>query len=313
MALSRKTYKRTVDLLTPYLDQGNRQSLCQLAFAGTPLINQINYSGANAQFATHIIDKALKFGTLDDGTLALVALLEALQEQVGGNVTADIDTLITTIRVELSATPDNGSDDDNSMIMLIAVAGMVLVLVLFGGGWLLFGRGGANVAPSPAIVPAIVDEATAMPLSPATTTAPLTTDTETDAGDAGNLGSVTVELFYSDTDGLYVIVTDDSDLRGLTLVTDVGRYTLTDDFIVLNSVSGQVEAGTCLRYIQAETAPVPPRRCSGDNVFETSLNAGDVFWYDFSSNRLLDVTVLRGDTVVKLCPAGNPCEVAVSE
>lgn len=309
MELSRKTYKRTVDLLTPYLDQGNRQSLCRLAFSGTPLINQINYNGASADFATHIVDKTLKFGTLDDDTLALVALLEALQEQVGGDVTAEIDALIVTIRAELNDTPVNGGGDNNK-IMLLAVAGIVTALVLFGGGWLLFGRGDGNVTPGPTTAPSTMNEPTATPPPPATTIAPPPTDTETSTGDWGD---VTAELFYSDANGLYVIVTDDSDLRGLTLVTDVGRYTLTDDFSVLNSVSGQVEAGTCLRYIQAETAPVPPRRCSGDIVFETSLNAGDVFWYDFSSNRLLDVTVLRGDAVVKLCPAGNPCEVAVSE
>ena len=122
-----------------------------------------------------------------------------------------------------------------------------------------------------------------------------------------------MELFYSDDKALYLLVTEPSNLNGLEMESELDRIVLIDDFSVINMMGEQVQAGTCFSYVVFGETPVPPRRCAGDNAFEATLNAGDVFWYDFSGNRLLDMTVYRDDALVKVCPANFPCEISTIE
>ncbi len=254
------------------------------------------------------MDKAVKFGTVDDDTPALVALLDALKGQVGGDVEKQIDDLEATIRAELAATVGGGTTGNDGLNLPLIIGGVIVLLLVVGGGWFALRGdvGGPDVTPTPTVT--IADTPTTAPTGEtptenAPTSAPVT---------ATAFGAVALVVFYSDADGLYVIVTETSDLRGLVLQSEQGSASLIDDFSVLNILGGQAEDGTCLRYTQAGTAPVPPRRCSGDNVFETVLNPGDVFWYDAGGNRTLDLSVTRDGEVVRVCPAGSTCTVTVA-
>ncbi|MEM6284252.1 MAG: SUMF1/EgtB/PvdO family nonheme iron enzyme [Chloroflexota bacterium] len=99
MRLTRKTRNRVRDLLVNHVPASTtaRESLVRNAFFGSPLIKQIEYGGNSDEFATHLIDRCLKFGKLSDGEHALEALLEEIGRGVGVDVRADIDDMIAAM------------------------------------------------------------------------------------------------------------------------------------------------------------------------------------------------------------------------
>lgn len=97
--MDKETFDAVVNLLTPYMGAGNdRRSFIDSALYGNDnLIQQIDFSGPAHAFTVSLVRKASDFGTLTSGKPAVVALLEHLRSQVGGNKQEEIDTLIKTI------------------------------------------------------------------------------------------------------------------------------------------------------------------------------------------------------------------------
>ena len=110
------------------MEVGNRQHLCQYAFSGSVLLNQINYNGANAQFAAQVVNAALKFGTLDDGTYAVIALLDALRGQVGEDVQSEVDRVQQSIQDELKTSPTSKSRSDSNLNLWIGIVALLVVI-----------------------------------------------------------------------------------------------------------------------------------------------------------------------------------------
>jgi hypothetical protein len=102
-------FKDIVALLRPYMDvPATRQAILQTAWYGSSLLHQINWTGDPQTFTTLAVDKAIKHGQIVKDVPAVRALLEGLRPQVGYDVQARIDDILTRCfespaRVEIRA------------------------------------------------------------------------------------------------------------------------------------------------------------------------------------------------------------------
>lgn len=93
MKIDRDTYATLQDLLMPYLGQGQREGIITSAFCGSPLLDQIDRSGASSTFTAHLVQTAIRFGDVEAGTPAIIALLDEVKGQVGVDKQRQIDAL----------------------------------------------------------------------------------------------------------------------------------------------------------------------------------------------------------------------------
>lgn len=104
MPISPETRQRTIAVLTPHLGDAHRRALVNNAFVGSSLLGQIDFTGSQSAFAAYLVDRALAYGDIEPGLLALVHLLNTLRPSVGTNAQAEIDALKAAITAELRTT-----------------------------------------------------------------------------------------------------------------------------------------------------------------------------------------------------------------
>ncbi len=102
--IDRATFTEMVKLLTPLVNTENSQNeLIQNALMDAPgLQAQIAIGGPGRTFATLMLRKTMDYGTLPDGTLAVVAVLQTLidLDMVGGKGKDEVEVLIAKINGE---------------------------------------------------------------------------------------------------------------------------------------------------------------------------------------------------------------------
>lgn len=104
--VSKDTKKAIISIIVPLVgDEKERKSLLSLAWHDSKLLEQVDYSGDPRNFATRIVDMAIKYGVLEDGEEALIALLEELKDRSGPDTAAEIDDIIHQI-MPLAAAPE---------------------------------------------------------------------------------------------------------------------------------------------------------------------------------------------------------------
>lgn len=107
---NRETLDELIDLLNPLVrgDQ-DRRALFEHAFAGSQLLNHIDYSGAAYTFIVRAVTQLVDYGELERGQTALWALLETVRdsESLGLDKQQRIDALRDTVNHV------NGHSDDH--------------------------------------------------------------------------------------------------------------------------------------------------------------------------------------------------------
>jgi hypothetical protein len=105
--MDKTLFDHIVSLLEPEMsDIANRQALVQSALFGSPVVNQINWSGAAHVFTVQLVTRLYRYDTS-----ALIAVLRELQSQVGASRQAAIAELIHA----LTATPSAPKGQDMTM------------------------------------------------------------------------------------------------------------------------------------------------------------------------------------------------------
>ncbi len=110
MALSSVDVAALADVLRPSLATvPARRSLVELALGfGSPVVDRLDWGGDTQSFTVHLIGVLAAYGEVEPGRPALVAVLEALREQVGLDRQAAIDGLIARVRAVGSASGASG-------------------------------------------------------------------------------------------------------------------------------------------------------------------------------------------------------------
>ena len=109
-------------------------------------------------------------------------------------------------------------------------------------------------------------------------------------------------VIYDGPEALTLVITETTNITTMTINGDGFEWPVLNDFSVFQSNDGEVAPVTCLVYAQDGEAPVLPRACGQGAVFELSLHAGDIFWYDYQMNLVRDV-VLRMEEDAFICSA----------
>ncbi|GAB4525829.1 MAG: hypothetical protein OHK0046_42070 [Anaerolineae bacterium] len=127
-----------------------------------------------------------------------------------------------------------------------------------------------------------------------------------------------ITVVYGGNESLAIVVNGPSDLSQVELRTFAPQFMtlLTTDFPALLATEGSVDAGTCLIYELAEANPRRPLACDNAQNFIAPLQNGDVFWFDTTGNRFVDVGIYQNDALVRLCPNTNGsgrCDVAAGQ
>ena len=85
--LDQTTFDELINTLEPWLiDQNQRRALLWSAFHNdSSLYRQIDFTGAAHPFTVNLVNTLLTYGEIRSGQHALIALLNAIQQQVGVN------------------------------------------------------------------------------------------------------------------------------------------------------------------------------------------------------------------------------------
>jgi hypothetical protein len=104
--LTQDLFKQISELLRPAMgDAADRKALIESAFVGSRLLEQIQWDGAARTFTTRLVRLLDQFGEISPGRLALVALLEEYRQEVGTNVQAEIDGLLSKLAAATKISP----------------------------------------------------------------------------------------------------------------------------------------------------------------------------------------------------------------
>jgi 5-carboxymethyl-2-hydroxymuconate isomerase len=96
--MNKKLFNRTLQLILPQMgDADERKALVESALFGSPILDHIQWEGAARPFTVRLIRQLHDFGELEEDKLAIVALLEEIQTQVGEDRKTQLATLITQI------------------------------------------------------------------------------------------------------------------------------------------------------------------------------------------------------------------------
>lgn len=94
--MNRKCFNDIVALLRPYMDvPETRQAILQTAWYGSPLLHQVNWTGNPQTFTVLAVRTAIDYGQIEQGVPAIRALLEGLRPQVGYDVQARLDDILS--------------------------------------------------------------------------------------------------------------------------------------------------------------------------------------------------------------------------
>lgn len=119
-----------------------------------------------------------------------------------------------------------------------------------------------------------------------------------------DIASDRFSLLFGNENSLTILVNENSDISGLRLETAIKSDIPFESFDILQITNGLVEAGMCLRYERMNTDDVIPRTC--EQPFVLVLADVDVFWYDDSRNRLLDVAIYTNSALLVRCASSAP-------
>ena len=94
--MDKALFDRIVQQLLPAMgNTSSRQALVQSALFGSPILHQINWSGAARPFTVQLVTQLFQYDVS-----ALVAVLEELKTQVGHTRRAQIDALIQDLTLQ---------------------------------------------------------------------------------------------------------------------------------------------------------------------------------------------------------------------
>ena len=117
--LNKATFDAIVALLTPHLDDDSSRKAFVLTalFDSENLRMQIDYGGSARVFTTHLINKCHHFGSLGNGTSAVVALLDHLYSMVGTDKQSQINLLKGNLSLVYEEVAIEKSVDDTSKVV----------------------------------------------------------------------------------------------------------------------------------------------------------------------------------------------------
>lgn len=190
-------------------------------------------------------------------------------------------------------------------IIAIVIGVVVAIAQTFIADWL------ASDSPTAAIVPSGASENTSpmeavspgfvpTPGLPTATFAPIAS------------GTVRYQIARSGeggSDGLTLIFWDAADLTDFVLATARYEERPITTFSTLRTVGNRVGAGTCLVYQRENTTSIPPRSCAIGRIYEVVIPPADVFWYDDSTNRPLDIMIRRGENIDVCTTSSSSCDL----
>jgi hypothetical protein len=133
----------------------------------------------------------------------------------------------------------------------------------------------------------------------ATTSAP-TTQQSVNTPPPAEPGPFDVTLIYGARDSFTIVLNEESHLAELVMETPALAETISSSFVSLAATGFVGDEGVCLRYIREDTQPATPRGCT--TIFEHSLPAADIFWFDDRLNQFQDIAFKQSGELVGLCP-----------
>ncbi len=98
--MTKDLFDQIVEVLLPEMDDPDaRKALVQGALIGSPVLQRISWAGGQRPFTIQLVRILNDFGTLPSGRPAIVALLEEVRRQVGGNRQAKLDQVLAQFGV----------------------------------------------------------------------------------------------------------------------------------------------------------------------------------------------------------------------
>lgn len=99
MDLDRKLQRQIVQLLVPLVgDQDQQTALILGAFFGSAILDRIQIGTAPRDFAIHLVTACVRYGALEDGDDAVIALLDEIESRVGASQRQQIQQIRTTLQ-----------------------------------------------------------------------------------------------------------------------------------------------------------------------------------------------------------------------
>ena len=129
MAIDRKMRREIIDLIAPYMDAAQRETLVRGAFWGESILEQISWAGDATAFSAALVNTLLMTGSLDDGEDAVLVLLDEMRLHVPSDDRVQVDDLLARMRSDaqhepappptqkpeaLTATPNNPIPSDDA-------------------------------------------------------------------------------------------------------------------------------------------------------------------------------------------------------
>jgi formylglycine-generating enzyme required for sulfatase activity len=104
--LTQDLFKQISELLrTAMGDADDRKALIESALLDSRVLEQIQWNGAARTFTTRLVRLLDQFGEISPGRPALVALIEEYRQEVGTNVQAEIDTVLSQLAAAAKTPP----------------------------------------------------------------------------------------------------------------------------------------------------------------------------------------------------------------
>jgi hypothetical protein len=156
--MNRNTFREIIDLLNPLMEnQLARHALVDAALLDEPIVKRIDFSGAAQEFVSRLVTTLDKYGTISTGEPALVALLEALKEQVGFDKRQQIDRLIGALAQQTYQKPVVANEKHKRSLLetllssplWTGISGIVTIFALIVAYMALPSQNQATLTPTP--------------------------------------------------------------------------------------------------------------------------------------------------------------------
>jgi len=127
--------------------------------------------------------------------------------------------------------------------------------------------------------------------------------------DGGDVPSSAFAIAINADESITLISLGNADLSDLTLAGagyPYGEFVLLTDFPALAAL--EWESGLCVIYVREDTDYRPSRQCDPARLYEHTLPAFDIFWYDDDFNAPRDIVVRFAERTFVCFSARSACE-----
>jgi hypothetical protein len=139
MSLDKGQFSRIVELLVLQMDNPNaRRALVERALFGSYILNNIDWSGSAYSFTTHLVNTLYKYGEIEPGTPALVALLREIRNQYGVERQHQIQLLIEDLSKKQSTPfveskiPTGTTIDSGRRLKFVLINFITIIFIILG-------------------------------------------------------------------------------------------------------------------------------------------------------------------------------------